>query len=93
VKSKAAPAPEPALADRLILPLLNTCVALLREGVAADEDVVDAAMIFGSGFAPFRGGPMRYVHARGPAEIRARLVELAARYGERFAPDAGWDAL
>ena len=93
VKSKAAPAPEPALADRLILPLLNTCVALLREGVAADEDVVDAAMIFGSGFAPFRGGPMRYVHARGPAEIRARLAELAARYGQRFAPDAGWDAL
>ena len=93
VKAKGAPAPDPDMADRLILPMLNTCVALLREGVAADEDVIDGAMIFGSGFAPFRGGPMRYIHARGPADIRARLAELAVRHGERFTPDAGWDAL
>jgi len=61
--------------------------------VAADEDTVDGAMIFGSGFAPFRGGPMHYARTRGPAEIRARLVALAEAHGERFAPDAGWAAL
>ena len=93
VKVKDAPAPEAGVADRLILPMLNTCVALLREDVAADEDVVDAAMIFGSGFAPFRGGPMRYARTRGVAEICARLAELAARHGERFTPDVGWQAL
>ncbi len=93
VKAKDAPAPDADLADRLILPMLNTCVALLREGVAADEDVIDAAMIFGSGFAPFRGGPMHYIRARGASDIRARLVELAARHGERFTPDPGWETL
>ena len=93
VKAKDAPAPDADMADRLILPMLNTCVALLREGVAADEDVIDAAMIFGSGFAPFRGGPMHYIHARGAADIRARLAALEAKHGARFAPDAGWDAL
>jgi 3-hydroxyacyl-CoA dehydrogenase/enoyl-CoA hydratase/3-hydroxybutyryl-CoA epimerase len=43
--------------DRLILPMLNACVACLREGVVADEETVDGAMVFGTGFAPFRGGP------------------------------------
>ena len=92
VKAKTG-GPSPYLADRLVLPMLNACVAILREGVAADEDTVDGAMIFGSGFAPFRGGPMHYARTRGPAEIRARLVALAEAHGERFAPDAGWAAL
>ena len=93
VKDKAAPAPTPDMADRLILPMLNTCVSLLREKVSEDADVIDAAMIFGSGFAPFRGGPLNYARQRGPAEVRAKLAELAQQYGERFAPDAGWDDL
>ena len=50
-------------------------------------------MIFGSGFAPFRGGPLHYAKARGVGEIKAKLVELAGKYGERFKPDEGWDAL
>jgi 3-hydroxyacyl-CoA dehydrogenase/enoyl-CoA hydratase/3-hydroxybutyryl-CoA epimerase len=81
------------MADRLILPMLNTCVTLLREGVSDDADVVDASMIFGSGFAPFRGGPIHYAKARGVGEIKAKLAELAEKHGERFKPDAGWDAL
>ncbi|MGC1303502.1 MAG: 3-hydroxyacyl-CoA dehydrogenase NAD-binding domain-containing protein, partial [Caulobacteraceae bacterium] len=98
VKSKSAAPPQAGasladLADRMLLPMLNACVAILREGVAADEDIVDGAMIFGSGFAPFRGGPMNYAHRRGPADIRAKLAALAETYGERFAPDAGWQAL
>ena len=90
VKAKAFAAPSAGMADRLVLPMLNTCVALLREAVAADEDVVDGAMIFGTGFAPFRGGPMTYARARGPADIVAALSVLAQAHGERFAPDAGW---
>ncbi len=93
VKAKAAPPPPPGLADRLILPMLNTCAALLREGVAADAEVIDAAMIFGTGFAPFRGGPLHYARARGIGEVRARLIALAAEHGERFRPDEGWNAL
>ncbi len=93
VKDPKAAKADPDLADRLILPMLNTCVTLLREKVSEDADVVDAAMIFGSGFAPFRGGPIHYAKARGVAEIKAKLSEYAEKYGERFKPDAGWDAL
>ncbi|MGH6745567.1 3-hydroxyacyl-CoA dehydrogenase NAD-binding domain-containing protein [Novosphingobium sp.] len=89
----SAAAPETDLADRLILPMLNTAVAVLREGVNDDPDVIDAAMIFGTGFAPFRGGPLHYAKERGVSDVVAALTELAAKHGPRFEPDAGWDAL
>jgi 3-hydroxyacyl-CoA dehydrogenase / enoyl-CoA hydratase / 3-hydroxybutyryl-CoA epimerase len=81
------------LTDRLILVLVNECVACLRERVVEDADLADAAVIFGTGFAPFRGGPLAYARARGAAAIVARLEELAARHGPRFTPDAGWASL
>jgi len=87
----ASPAPpSPDLEDRLILALVNECAAVLREGVVADADLLDAAVIFGTGFAPFRGGPLAYARSRGIAVVTRRLAELAERYGPRFAPDAGW---
>lgn len=78
------------LEDRLVLSLLNEAVATLREGIVEDADLVDAGVIFGTGFAPFRGGPLAYARARGVGAITARLGELAERHGPRFAPDAGW---
>jgi len=81
------------LTDRLVLPLLNTSVAALREGVVKDEGILDGSMIFGTGFAPFRGGPIHYARERGVAEIVKRLEELAEKHGERFKPDAGWSDL
>jgi len=93
VKDREAPKPTPEMTDRLILPMLDVCVACLREGVVADEDTLDGAMIFATGFAPFRGGPMHYARSRGVANIRAELERLAQRYGERFRPDPGWDLL
>ena len=85
--------PPPDLIDRLILILVNECVATLREGVASEPDFVDAAVIFGTGFAPFRGGPLAYARSRGVAEVVARLSELAERYGSRFRPDEGWQTV
>jgi 3-hydroxyacyl-CoA dehydrogenase / enoyl-CoA hydratase / 3-hydroxybutyryl-CoA epimerase len=79
------------MTDRLILPMLDVCVGCLREGIVADEDTVDGAMIFATGFAPFRGGPLHYARSRG--NVRAELERLAQRYGERFRPDPGWDRL
>jgi len=78
------------LQDRLMLALVNEAMAVLREGVVADADLIDAGVIFGSGFAPFRGGPLRYARERGIAETVSALKGLAARHGERFLPDAGW---
>jgi 3-hydroxyacyl-CoA dehydrogenase / enoyl-CoA hydratase / 3-hydroxybutyryl-CoA epimerase len=91
VKEREAPKPTPEMIDRLILPMLDVCMACLREGIVADEDTVDAAMIFAAGFAPFRGGPMHYVKSRGVTEIRQTLWQFSQRYGERFRPDAGWN--
>ena len=85
-----ATAAPPDLGDRLILPLLNEAVACLREAVVSDADLLDAGVIFGTGFAPFRGGPLTYARSRGVAEVVARLSELAAAHGARFTPDAGW---
>ena len=90
--SATGPVPED-LADRLILPMLNEAAACLRQGIVADEDLLDAGVIFGTGFAPFRGGPLHYARHRGIGAIVARLEELAARYGARFKPDAHWAAL
>jgi len=93
VKDSGAPAPCADLADRLILQMLDVCVTCLHEQVVADEDTIDGAMIFGTGFAPFRGGPMHYARSRGVIAIRQALEQLAAKYGERFRPDPGWDRL
>jgi 3-hydroxyacyl-CoA dehydrogenase/enoyl-CoA hydratase/3-hydroxybutyryl-CoA epimerase len=83
----------PDLVDRLILVLVNECVACLREKVVDEPDLIDAAVIFGTGFAPFRGGPLWYARTRGSSDVVARLGELAARHGARFTADAGWPLL
>jgi 3-hydroxyacyl-CoA dehydrogenase/enoyl-CoA hydratase/3-hydroxybutyryl-CoA epimerase len=88
----AAPSP-PDLQDRLLLPLINEAVAVLREHIVEDADLIDAGVIFGAGFAPFRGGPIQYARTRGVDEILARLEELRTVHGDRFAPDAGWQLL
>lgn len=93
-KPDAAGKQSPAdLQDRLLLPLVNEAVAVLREGVVEDADLVDAGAIFGAGFAPFRGGPIQYARDRGFEAVVARLKELEQTYGERFRPDAGWSSV
>ncbi|MGH8149500.1 MAG: 3-hydroxyacyl-CoA dehydrogenase NAD-binding domain-containing protein [Steroidobacteraceae bacterium] len=81
------------LEDRLILALVNESVACLRDEVVAEADLLDAAVIFGTGFAPFRGGPLTYARNRGVAVVVARLEALAKRHGPRFTPDPGWAVL
>jgi 3-hydroxyacyl-CoA dehydrogenase/enoyl-CoA hydratase/3-hydroxybutyryl-CoA epimerase len=93
VKEKAAAAPGPDITDRLILPMVDVCVTCLREKVVTDEEIVDGSMIFATGFAPFRGGPMHYARQRGLAEVHAALERLAKTYGDRYLPDPGWDTL
>jgi 3-hydroxyacyl-CoA dehydrogenase/enoyl-CoA hydratase/3-hydroxybutyryl-CoA epimerase len=82
-----------ALADRMVLPALNEAVACLRERIVADADLVDAGVIFGTGFAPHRGGPINTIRARGKQEWLRIMGELKATHGTRFEPDSGWDAV
>jgi 3-hydroxyacyl-CoA dehydrogenase/enoyl-CoA hydratase/3-hydroxybutyryl-CoA epimerase len=78
------------ITERLILRLLNESVACLREGVVRETDAVDAGMVYGTGFAPFLGGPMRYIAALGETGISHSLYRLSQEYGKRFTPDPGW---
>lgn len=89
-KREDADAPPADLLDRLLLPMLNTCMTCLRQGIIADEELLDGAVIFGTGFAPFRGGPLHYARSEGYGKIVARLENLATKYGARFQPDPGW---
>lgn len=89
-KAKVAEPPSPELQDRLILPLLNAVADCLGEGIVEDSDAADAGMVFGTGFAPFRGGPLHYAKARGVTEVTEALRRLEERHGPRFAPSPGW---
>jgi 3-hydroxyacyl-CoA dehydrogenase / enoyl-CoA hydratase / 3-hydroxybutyryl-CoA epimerase len=88
--SSSAAEPDAEMIDRLILPMSNVCVACLREGIVDDPDMVDGAMIFGTGYAPFRGGPLNYARTRGAESVASTLRQLATKFGGRFTPDAGW---
>ena len=79
--------------DRLILPMVNEAVACLHDRVVTDADLLDAGVIFGTGFAPFRGGPLNYARERGNTAVVMRLNELAKQHGDRFEPHKGWSDL
>jgi 3-hydroxyacyl-CoA dehydrogenase/enoyl-CoA hydratase/3-hydroxybutyryl-CoA epimerase len=78
------------LEDRLLLPLVNEAIAVYRDGVVDDLDLLDAGVIFGTGFAPFRGGPIHYARTRGIEHVVTTLHDLASVHGERFEADEGW---
>ncbi len=78
---------------RMTLPAVNEAVACVREGIVADADLCDAGVIFGTGFAPHRGGPINYLHAAGTAKLRGEIESLESRFGARFHADAGWDTV
>ena len=86
-------APPADAEDRLVLSMVNEAVACLSDRVVSDADLLDAGVIFGTGFAPFRGGPINYARERGIKSVVTRLEELAAIHGTRFTPHTGWSGL
>jgi 3-hydroxyacyl-CoA dehydrogenase len=84
-RERSGPTPD-TLGDRMMLAMINEAARCLEEGVAADAGVVDLAMVFGAGFPPFRGGPLRYADAVGLQKVESQLTALRAERGERFAP-------
>jgi 3-hydroxyacyl-CoA dehydrogenase/enoyl-CoA hydratase/3-hydroxybutyryl-CoA epimerase len=61
---KSAAAPASGIAERLLAPLLAKTQQLVADGIVADADLADAGVIFGTGFAPFTGGPLNYLRSR-----------------------------
>ena len=76
--------------NRLIFRFINEAAACLEEGIVADKDLLDAGIIFGTGFAPFRGGPMNHSLQKGVESITTALADYESKYGERFHPVKGW---
>lgn len=81
------------IANRLILRMTNEAAACLREKVVEDADLLDAGMIFGTGFAPFRGGPLHYAQSFDEGQLNKLYDQLQHQYGERFTPDIEWQKL
>ncbi len=73
---------------RLMYPIINEAALCLAEGIVAEPQDVDLGMIMGTGFPPFRGGPLRYADSVGLQVIVSKLEELAKVVGPRYAPSA-----
>ncbi len=86
--------PEPAtvahddLRDRLVLSMVNEAARTIEEKVVSAPEDVDFGMIMGTGWAPFRGGPLRYADHVGIASVVSRLNALRERVGQYFEPCA-----
>ncbi len=75
---------------RLLFRLLNEAAACLDEKIVEEVDLLDAGIIFGTGFAPFRGGPLNYSLQQGLDSITSEMDSFGEKYGERFNPVEGW---
>jgi 3-hydroxyacyl-CoA dehydrogenase len=74
------------LRDRLVLIMVNEAGRTLGERVVETPEDVDFGMIMGTGWSPFRGGPLRFADALGISTVVSRLNNLRDRIGQHFAP-------
>ncbi len=94
VKDKNASYANPQeVQDRLVMRLLNEATACLREGIVEEKDLIDAGVIFGTGFAPFRGGPLEYIRSSGIDKLTKTMEQLQTKFGDRFKKDEGWSQI
>ncbi len=94
IKNKNASYANPQeVQDRLVMRLVNEATACLREGIVEEKDLIDAGVIFGTGFAPFRGGPLEYIRSSGVDKLSKTMEQLQSKFGERFQKDEGWSQI
>src|ERR1700693_6337145 len=83
---KIPPVSEDEIEARLVFSMVNEAALCLAEEVVSAPSKLDLAMLFGTGFPPFRGGLLRYADSLGLARVLAALEDLASRRGTRFLP-------
>lgn len=81
------------ISDRLVLRMLDESFAALRDGVVSDSDLLDAGMIFGTGFAPFRGGPIHYAKSKGIQDLYKQFVKISQLRGEKVESIRAWEEM
>jgi 3-hydroxyacyl-CoA dehydrogenase/enoyl-CoA hydratase/3-hydroxybutyryl-CoA epimerase len=79
--------------ERCLYAMLNEAAMAYAEGVVRSPRDGDLASIYGIGFPPFRGGPLRLIDDLGAANVVQTLERLAAKHGERFTPAASLVAM
>ena len=79
--------------NRLVFRFLNESASCIAEKIVDDKDLLDAGIIFGTGFAPFRGGPLNYSLQQGVETITGTMSEYESKHGERFSPVKGWEQI
>jgi 3-hydroxyacyl-CoA dehydrogenase/enoyl-CoA hydratase/3-hydroxybutyryl-CoA epimerase len=72
--------------NRLAYAMLNEAALAMSEAVVRSPRDGDIGAIFGIGFPPFRGGPLRMIDAEGARQVVKVLEDLALAHGDRFAP-------
>ena len=87
-KDNAGRVPEKEIVERAVFLMIKEAALCLEEKIIDRPDLLDAALIFGIGFPPFRGGLLKYADTLGAKYIVERLNDFAARYGDRFSPPA-----
>ena len=75
------------IVDRILARAINEAVYMIREGICDRPQDMDLAMIYGTGFPPYRGGILRYADAWGIRNVYEHLVNLEAEHGIRFKPE------
>ena len=90
VRSQQFEPPDDELIDRLILMFVNEAAACYSEGIVEDLDLLDAGVVFGTGFAPFTGGPIQYARQCGREALLERLGRLETKFGPRFKAHPSW---
>ena len=74
------------LETRMVLLMVNEAARCMEEGVVETPGDVDLAMVMGTGFAPFLGGPLRYADSMGTVKVAQELTRLASEAGPHFTP-------
>jgi 3-hydroxyacyl-CoA dehydrogenase/enoyl-CoA hydratase/carnithine racemase len=79
---------EQDIIDLMLANAINEAAYMIQEGICDRPQDMDLAMIYGTGFPPYRGGILRYADTWGLSNVLEKLLELAARYGIHFQPAA-----
>jgi 3-hydroxyacyl-CoA dehydrogenase/enoyl-CoA hydratase/carnithine racemase len=76
------------IVDLMLAAAINEAAFMIEEGICDRPQDMDLAMIYGTGFPPYRGGILRYADQWRLANVHRKLLELEQRYGARFTPAA-----
>jgi 3-hydroxyacyl-CoA dehydrogenase/enoyl-CoA hydratase/3-hydroxybutyryl-CoA epimerase len=83
---KASEVTREELQERMVFLMVNEAARCLEEQIVTDPADVDFAMIMGTGFAPFRGGPLRYADTVGATRLVGAMNHLVASGTAHFEP-------